>query len=254
MSASTSFSESSDFLMHIPAMTTERKKDPERGARIRHVREAILDLKSQERFAELLSREGKPVTRGAVGNWEQGKEVGLDSLTVIGRLAGVTLEWLAYGSGDAPKLTMPSVLEPANAQVTGAKSVRGSIIPLYGAAVGGEDGEFVLNGNHLDDVFAPPSLSGIPDAYAVRVVGSSMSPRYDDDDTVFVNPKRRVVKGDYVVAQIHMDEHEPPLAYIKRLISYTKQRLVLEQFNPPKVLEFEGIHVASVHYVLRPGE
>jgi len=240
--------------MHIREMTTDRKKDAERGARIRHVRETILGLRSQERFAELLSREGRAVTRGAVGNWEQGKEVGLDSLMAISRVSGVNLEWLAYNSGDAPKLTNESVLEPSNAQITGTKVERGSTIPLYGAAVGGEDGEFVMNGNHLDDVFAPPSLSGIPDAYAVRVVGSSMSPRYEDDETVFVNPKRRVVRGDYVVAQIHVDEHEPPLAYIKRLVSYTKQKLVLEQFNPPKVLEFDGADVATVHYVLRSGE
>lgn len=240
--------------MHSPGMTAERKKDAERGARIRLVRETILGLKSQERFAELLSREGRIVTRGAVGNWEQGKEIGLDSLMAISRVSGVNLEWLAYNRGDAPILTKPIALEPANALVTGTKVGRGSIIPLYGAVVGGEDGEFVMNGNHLDDVFAPPSLSGIPGAYAVRVVGSSMSPRYEDDETVYVNPKRRVVRGDYVVAQIHVDEHEPPLAYIKRLVSYTKQRLVLEQFNPPKTLEFDGAQVKSVHYVLRSGE
>lgn len=249
-----SFDESDDFFGHIPGMTTQRKIDAERGARIKHVRTEVLGLRSQEQFAELLSKQGKPVTRGAVGNWEQGKEVGLESLTAISQAADVPFEWLAFNKGDAPKLTIPSVSEPANALLTGEKAERGHTIPLYGAAVGGEDGEFVMNGNHLDDVFAPPSLSGIPRAYAVRVVGSSMSPRYDDDDTVFVNPKRRVKKGDYVVAQIHVDEHEPPLAYIKRLVLYTTERLVLEQFNPPKTLEFEGRQVKSVHYVLRPGE
>lgn len=152
-----------------------------------------------------------------------------------------------------PSLVNVSVDTP-NAILTGEKAQRGSIIPLFGAAVGGDDGEFVLNGNHLDDVFAPPSLSGIPEAYAVRIVGDSMSPRWDDNDTVFVNPNRRPVKGDYVIAQILSDEHGPQLAYIKKLVRYTQNELILEQFNPPKTLKFDGHLVVTVHYVLRSGE
>lgn len=235
-------------------MSALRKKDAERGRRIKFVRKEILKLRAQEEFADVLTKAGHPVTRGAVGNWEQGQNIGLESLTAISQLAKVNLEWLAYNKGEQPNLTMIDVLEPSNAVVTGAKAGRGSIIPLFGAAVGGEDGEFILNGNHLDDVFAPPSLSGIPGAYAVRVVGSSMSPRYEDDDTVYVNPKRRTVRGDYVVAQIRVDEHSAPLAYIKRLVQHTSGKLILEQFNPPKILEFDGKQVESVHYVLRPGE
>ena len=235
-------------------MTLQRKIDAERGARIRHVRTEILNLRSQEQFAALLSEHGKPVTRGAVGNWEQGKEIGLESLTAISQVANVNLEWLAFDRGDVQPLTNQEYLEPSNASVTGERASRGTIIPLYGAAVGGENGEFVMNGNKFDEIFAPPSLSGVSDAYAVRVVGSSMEPRYEDDETVFVNPKRKVVRGNYVVAQIHVDENESPLAYIKRLVSYTTEKLVLEQFNPPKLLEFDGAKVKSVHYVLKSGE
>lgn len=241
-------------MRHILNMTTARKIDPERGKRIVHVRKEILRLRSQEDFAHLISKQGKPVTRGAVGNWELGKEIGIESMIAICQAAGVNLEWLANNKGEPLVLTKTEALEPSNVELTRTKVERGSIIPLYGAAVGGEDGEFVLNGNHLDDVFAPPSLGGNPDAYAVRIVGDSMSPRYEDNETVFVNPKRRPVRGDYVVAQIHIDEHSAPLAYIKRLVSHTKQKLILEQFNPPKVLEFYGERVVSVHYVLRSGE
>lgn len=235
-------------------MSALRKKDPQRGQRIKFVRKEILKLRAQEDLADALTKAGHPVTRGAVGNWEQGQNIGLESLSAISILADINLEWLAYDKGDRPNLTMIDNLEPSNAIVTGTKAERGSIIPLFGAAVGGEDGEFILNGNHLDDVFAPPSLSGIPGAYAVRIVGDSMSPRYEDNDTVYINPKRRAVKGDYVVAQIHVDEHKAPLAYIKRLIQHTSGKLILEQFNPPKILEFDGKQVESVHYVLRPGE
>ncbi|MDK4703872.1 helix-turn-helix transcriptional regulator [Rhizobium sp. CNPSo 4062] len=240
--------------MHIPDMTVARKIDPERGERIRHLRADILKLRSQQALADLLTREGKEVTRGAVGNWELGKEVGLDALTVLSRIAGVRIEWLAYNEGEKLLSSATGPREPANARITGEFARSLVKVPQYGSAVGGEDGEFVLNGNRLDDIFAPPSLSGIPNAYAVQISGSSMEPRYEDGETVFVNPNRRPVKGDYVIAEVHIEEHEPPLAYIKKLVKRTDKELVLEQFNPPKTLRFEGHRVKSVHYVLRSGE
>ncbi|HKY71632.1 MAG TPA: helix-turn-helix transcriptional regulator [Nitrospira sp.] len=172
----------------------------------------------------------------------------------------VNLNWLQFGIGH-PTDDDPIVLDetttsdlPSNAVVTGEIAKKGVKIPLYGAAVGGEDGEFELNGNRLDDIFAPPSLSGIREAYGVQVVGDSMNPRYEDGETVYINPRRRPVKGDYVVAEIQREEHGPKLAYIKRLLRHTQAELLLEQFNPPKTLRFDGREVVNVHYVLRSGE
>src|SRR5215475_8364006 len=75
-------------------------------------------------------------------------------------------------------------------------------IPVYGHAMGGKDGEFILSGNEVSEVIAPPSLSHIPDAYAVYVVGDSMEPRYFAGETVFVNPRLPISRGSFVVAQI----------------------------------------------------
>lgn len=235
--------------MHIPDMATESKPDLPRGERIREVREEILKIEAQEKLSELLD-----VSRGAVGNWELGKGVKMSNLSKLADLASVRLDWLAYGRGPRLLSDEPNVPEPSNATKLGQVARSPVKIPQYGTAVGGEDGEFVLNGNRLDDVFAPPSLSGIPQAYAVYISGDSMSPRYDDGDTVFVHPKRRVKKGDYVIAQIHLVEDDPPLAYVKKLVRWTEKELILEQFNPPKYLTFDGGQVSSVHYVLRPGE
>ena len=128
-------------------------------------------------------------------------------------------------------------------------------IPLYGQAVGGIDGEFVLNeGSRLADIVAPHSLSTIDGAYAVSVSGESMEPRYFDGEVVFVHPKRRPVRGDFVVAQIHNPNEGPPLAYVKRLVRYSEAGLVLEQYNPPKELRFEHRAVVSVHVIVMGGD
>jgi SOS-response transcriptional repressor LexA len=132
----------------------------------------------------------------------------------------------------------------------------GVTIPLYGQAVGGVDGEFFMNeGNKLSDVTAPPGLESVSGAYAVTVSSDSMEPRYYDGEVVFVHPKRRPVRGDFVVAQIHNpNEGSPPLAYVKRLVRYTEGGLILEQFNPPKELRFEHRAVISVHVIVMGGE
>lgn len=126
-------------------------------------------------------------------------------------------------------------------------------LPVYGQAVGGLDGEFPINGNTLYSVLCPPQLSEVSGAYAVSISGDSMYPRYEDGEIAFVDPTRRVKKGDYVIAQIMAQEGEPPLAYVKKFIRHNAGGLVLEQFNPAKELNFPHHRVVSVHYIALAG-
>lgn len=110
-----------------------------------------------------------------------------------------------------------------------------------------------MNGNALFDVLCPPQLSEISGAYAVSISGDSMYPRYEDGEIAFVDPTRRVKKGDYVVAQIVVDEYGPPQAYVKKFIRHNSSELVLEQFNPAKELHFPHERVVSVHFIALAG-
>jgi phage repressor protein C with HTH and peptisase S24 domain len=173
------------------------------------------------------------------------------------RFFGVSLDWLIDGRPDAglaraaePPLAAP----PRNAEIGGPARFGGTRIPAYGQAVGGRDGEFILNGNRIVDVLAPPSLQGVPDAYAVYVVGDSMEPRYFAGEAVFVNPRLPVRRGDFVVAQIAVEAGEPPHAYIKRFVARDARTLRLEQFNPKKMLTFPAARVISVHRIIMGGD
>lgn len=149
----------------------------------------------------------------------------------------------------------PTPLERSNATIGQRLPSSHAYIPLYGQAVGGIDGEFLLNeGNRLTDIVAPPALASVSGAYAVTVSGESMEPRYFDGEVVFVHPKRRPVKGDFVVAQIHNPNDGPPLAFVKRLVRNSEAGLVLEQYNPPKELRFEHRAVVSVHVIVMGGD
>jgi SOS-response transcriptional repressor LexA len=127
-------------------------------------------------------------------------------------------------------------------------------IPVYGHAMGGKDGEFILSGNQVSEVLAPPNLSHVPDAYAVYVVGDSMEPRYFAGETVFVNPRLPISRGAFVVAQISKGQEGVPRAYLKRFVSQDTKRLRLEQYNPKKILEFPVSAVVAVHRIVMSGD
>jgi phage repressor protein C with HTH and peptisase S24 domain len=219
------------------------------GKRIKLVREAHGGL-SQSEFASRLAS----VTRGAVGNWERGQGVKRENLQAIADRFAVSFEWLASGRGEMTT-NLSNVKEKPNAIIGDKLSEQGEYIPLYGHAVGGVDGEFVLNGNKLDEILAPPGLHRASGAYAVTVAGESMEPRYFDGETVFVDPHKRPHRGDFVVAQIANPEGDgaAPLAFIKRFVRRNDNELVLEQFNPAKELRFPHSDVVSVHYIVLGG-
>lgn len=247
MSASVSFGDHDGPVDYLAAMS----EADEIGKRIREVRESHGNL-SQSEFAAKLTK----VTRGAVGNWERGQGIKRENLQTIATKFSVSFEWLASGRGvmtsSAEQITAP--VSVSNAIIGDKLSQLGEYLPLYGHAVGGVDGEFILNGNVLDQILAPPGLSPTRGAYAVTCQGESMEPRYFDGETIFVDPTKRVTRGDFVVAQIaNPNEGMPPLAYIKRFIRHNDNELVLEQYNPAKVLTFPHKAVVSVHYIVLGG-
>ena len=190
------------------------------------------------------------------------------------RFFHVSLDWLIGGRGEyrigggdaqfatalrSPGASLAGLSDetsmpppPRNAELGGPAQLHA--IPAYGQAVGGRDGEFILNGNRIVDILAPPSLQGVPDAYAVYVVGDSMEPRYFAGEAVFVNPRLPVRRGDFVVAQIAVQEGDAPHAYIKRFMARDARHLRLEQFNPRKALEFPVGRVISVHRIIMGGD
>lgn len=175
------------------------------------------------------------------------------------------VEKVLLGKG-SPPITRPEIwelagpefnfgnLEASNAVIVSQNVTSGNKIPVYGSAVGGVDGEFAMNGGILYEVVAPPVLNNVTGAYAVQVSGESMEPRYFDGELAYVNPHRRVVKGDFVIVQIHSEiEDDPPLAFVKRFVRHNAVELVVAQFNPPKELRFPHERVLSVHYITMAG-
>lgn len=131
----------------------------------------------------------------------------------------------------------------------------GRMLPVLGEAVGGEDGEYLFNGSVLDYVACPPSLVNVPNAYSVFVDGESMSPRYRSGETVYVHPTKPARRGDDVIVQIRAnDESLPPHGFIKEMVGWQGNKLVLHQYNPDKRIEFDRDDVVSVHPIVLSGK
>jgi SOS-response transcriptional repressor LexA len=153
---------------HIGKMTAHSKTDPKRAARIKSIRKDLLGMKSQSEFADWIGG----VTRGAVGNWELGQHIGLDKMSMIARKAGVSLEWLAYGSGEMRPLSPSTVLE--------AGTITGHPVRFAGKVQAGAFVEVDMLDQSYDSEDQP--ITPLPDPryakakqYAWLVVGDSMN-------------------------------------------------------------------------------
>ena len=179
------------------------------------------------------------ITYQAIQQLEAGG--GSKHLVAIARALGVTAEWLADGMGPAPK-------GGANPKALAEK------LKVLGMAQCGPDGWSLWNGDVIDMVDRPASLAGVPNAYAVYVVGASMEPRYHPGEVVHIHPGRPVDVGAYVLVQRRGKQGEPPLAVIKRLAKRTASKITLEQFNPPRTFDIKAADIVSVHRVVGSGE
>ena len=154
---------------------------------------------------------------------------------------------LKGGGGRRPPTRVPSSAPPF---IGGADR-----LPVYGAGQGGSDGFFPWNGEIVDYVPRPSHLTGITQAYAVYVAGSSMEPRYYAGELVHVHPGRPIMPGAFVVVQLRSEgEGETPRAFIKRLVRRTATKVTFEQFNPPREIDIKASEIHSMHRIVGSAE
>lgn len=152
-------------------MAEKQAPDRDRGDRIKYVRTDLLRIKSQEKFAEILSAEsGAPITRGAIGNWELGKEVALKNLTLIAEVAGISLDWLAHNAGQKP--------DRANHRPAPRTMAEANIVPLVGYVRAGASAAFYATATDPLDWVAPIG-DMTKDTVAVQVQGDSLGSFFD---------------------------------------------------------------------------
>lgn len=160
-----------------------------------------------------------------------------------------------------------------NAQVVryeGASSVDlARDLPVYGTALGAPlefDGNAIeqtmLNsGETIAYLPRPTVLNGQRYAYGLYVQGSSMAPRFEDGDTIFVTDSRHSRPpriGDYVVVYLRDEDEDDGYratgVLVKRLAKKTGTYWELEQFTPAAAFRLSVDEVLRVDRVIPWGE
>jgi phage repressor protein C with HTH and peptisase S24 domain len=128
-------------------------------------------------------------------------------------------------------------------------------VPVYGTTLGGAGCDFELNNEVIDRVRRPSGLTNARNAFAVYVVGNSMSPRYDEGDLVFVHPGRPPVPGSDVVVELQSgDEPGRTKVLFSSYRGKSATSLLLSQLNPARDVEIPLDTVKQVLRVLRVNE
>ena len=139
----------------------------------------------------------------------------VDRLEAIASAIGVTLGEMLYDvPGAFPLPKPPKGLSPT--------------IPVVGMAQAGKGGFFDDQGYPVGEGFDTISRQDVrdPNAYAVKVEGDSMRPRYDPGDIVVASPMRVIRNGDYVVARLVDGQ-----VMVKRYRE-SNHTIILESLNP----------------------
>ncbi|NTG00171.1 helix-turn-helix transcriptional regulator [Agrobacterium rhizogenes] len=233
--------------------------DIEIGSRLKQARKAA-GFKTAKIAAESLG-----VAYSTYAQHENGTRGITREAELYTRRYKISLDWLMRGKGPGPSGQASS--EVAEGPAAPRRSTpNASFPPIYqkfpgdsyvavrGQTAGGPNGRFILNGAEVGRVFTPPDLEGVEGAYAVRVFGTSMHPRFKPGETVWLNPHLPVRQGDDCVVQMKTDEVDGRESYIKEFVSRSSTVLRLWQHNPDEgeknEIELDAKDVLAIHKVV----
>jgi phage repressor protein C with HTH and peptisase S24 domain len=195
---------------------------------------------------------GKP---DAITEIRRGHMPSSTRLRKIADALGVDQDYLLTGEDVPPQLADPRVLFRA------PEAPRD--VPIYGTALGA-DIDIDANGHAADIEVTnvvmgemigyfprPRGLIGNDRAYALYIVGSSMEPRFDPGQPVFVDAARPPSIGDDVIVQlVDPDEERVTTSLIKRLVKRTSSYVELRQYNPDITFKIATPRIAFIQRVL----
>jgi len=223
---------------------------------IKQILKRAMGRKNIKNAAALSRRSGGRLKEAACRHWLNGaRSPSLESATILSQILDVDLASLCSGDRELEKASDGKHESNASQPVQIKANLQRVMIPVFGGSVGGRDGRFALIRHIVDFVPAPSGLESVDGAYAVYVVGDSMSPRYEPGEMVYAHPRKPVKPRDYVVLILRPElAGDPDDGYVKRLVSISDDWVVVEQLSPQKQLKFQAGRVISIHKIVMAGE
>ncbi|WP_246704342.1 XRE family transcriptional regulator [Rhizobium sp. P32RR-XVIII] len=185
----------------------------------------------------------------AVGNWERGENLpSTENLLKTAEFLG--LDPAALGRGevvfrDSTARNDAEIVTEPSAPNFGPMDVK-----ILGSAVGGDDGDFSLNGEVTGLARRPPGIAHLTNVFAIHILSTSMVPRYDPGELLYCGG-RTPVPGDHVLIEMYPDQGETNgKAYVKKLIRRTQAELICEQYNPAETVTFNAYSLKNIWRII----
>jgi phage repressor protein C with HTH and peptisase S24 domain len=186
-----------------------------------------------------------------------------DNLEKLAEVLGTSTRWILHGI--EPQPVVRTEVAAANLGDL-SRSYRydeplPKPVPLLGSAIGGEYGDIDEHielteldlGDVLDWLTRTPEVEKDPDAYALTVIGDSMSPLFEPATRVMVSPRQQIAIHDNVVVQLRGadgSDDRVKMVLIKRIVRRSANFVELRQFNPDLTFRVDIRRVAAIHKVV----
>jgi phage repressor protein C with HTH and peptisase S24 domain len=170
-----------------------------------------------------------------------------DLIDKLAEVSGLTTADFYLHLSDEENAPKPTKLSDS-AKV--AALLQPATIPLFGDLNGMVD-YIEAPIDHLDMIEAPRRLTETEGAYAIRMPGTSMEPRYHEGETLFVAP-HTARPGEYVVIQHSLETGEPvwQVARYERVAGASR---VFSRYNGSD-LTIPNERIRAIHKIIATGE
>jgi len=191
------------------------------------------------------------VNRSWLGDVRRGVTPKSDTLAKMVEAAGLTMAQFYELQEGITSNVANNLIKPLRSSPTKLPqdlpllgTVQGSDMSVGGALVE----RMEIAEGPIDLLERPDTLLGRNDVYALTIVGHSVSPKYEDGDPVYVDPKRQPSAGDYVVVQMKGDGKV--VALLKELVRRTSDYVELRQLQPEVTFRIPLSDIRAVHRVI----
>lgn len=203
----------------------------QRAARI--VKERNIDV------APLARKVG--VSQSTLWNFLFGKTHNFGNLQQLAVEIGVSLDWLL--NGDEIKKEIDSHAQVVEQRVGHSFS---DTIPVLGSANGSSEALVLNFDDPIADTPRHPEQEGFKNAFAMYVIGDSMTPRHRPGEKVYALASLMPKRGQDCIVEMQNGE-----GYIKTFEEKTKKEVICTQLNPEQKWKRLLSDVKAIHAVVR---
>lgn len=207
------------------------------GDRIRQ-RRLELGMRTQGALHKAVAKHGGGISQSQISQLENDNTKAPRALPYIARALQTTVEWLTTGLGDHAPGTQSRFqngeLSPTPHMGGIVTSPQPLLVYRSAAGAGGQSGEVLIYKANKGAVARPMDLDDSEHAFAFKMRDHSLSPAYDPNDTLLIDPSGTPVELGYCLFVKDADA-DPMEAIPRRLVKIVDGFWIVRQYKPAEI-------------------